>query len=76
MIGFMYEGYFYCANVHTIIAREIEYRVNILTSKIREGIPETVVLHDTNTGLKLVSNEHIDPRLFETLVHEIEAKGV
>ncbi|HEY0676958.1 MAG TPA: hypothetical protein VGD17_01685 [Chitinophagaceae bacterium] len=72
MIGFMYDGYFYCANVHKYQSSPIEYHITILASKFKEGIPSKIVLKDEGEGPRLISEEAVFPDLLNTIIGELE----
>jgi hypothetical protein len=72
MIGFMYEGNFYCANVHRFSASRIEYHITILANKLKDGIPEKIVLDDREEGLCPVSKDPVPASLLEIIREEIQ----
>ena len=71
MIGFMYEGYFYCANVHKLPAM-LEYHVAILATKLPAGMPAKLTLRDEESGLKHISAEPVSPAVLDIVTQEIE----
>ena len=74
MIGFTYEGYFYCANVHRFNIEAVEYHVNILTNKSKDGLPSRIVLKDDGHGPRQVSHEPVPTELLHTIVEEIQKR--
>lgn len=72
MIGFMYEGYFYCANVHRYQASTPEYHVTILTSKLKDGIPPRIIFKDRGHEPEPASREQVSPALLNTILDEIQ----
>lgn len=75
MIGFMYEGYFYCANVHKFQASALEYHITILSNKLIDGMPARITLKKEHDGLTPVSKEAVPPVLLKTILAEIEKQG-
>lgn len=75
MIGFMYEGYFYCANVHKFHTSQLEYHITILSNKLLDGMPARITLKKEDKGLTPVSRETISPVLLQTILAEIEKQG-
>lgn len=73
MIGFMHDGYFYCANVHRYRhSGTVEYQVTILTNKTRPDIPSRLVLAEKEAGsLALVSEVKVSPAFLQTVLAEI-----
>lgn len=72
MIGFMYEGYFYCANVHRFDASQLEYHITILSNKLLDGMPARITLKKGAMGLMPASNDTVPPALLHTILAEIE----
>ena len=73
MIGFMHDGYFYCANVHRYRhGTSIEYHITILTNKSRPDIPPRIVLEQQEQGdLVLVSGGIIPSSFLDQVFEEI-----
>ena len=71
MIGFMYEGSFYCANVHCFNNSPTEYHITILASRLREGLPSRIILKDEGRGPQQISHEPVPPVLLSTIIEEI-----
>lgn len=76
MIGFMYEGYFYCANVHKLQASQLEYHITILSNKLLDGMPARITLQKDGHGLMPVSRDTVPAALLQTILAEIEKQGV
>ena len=74
MIGFMYEGSFYCANVHMFNNSPIEYHITILANKPKDGLPSRIVLKDEGEGPHQISHEPVPPVLLDTIVEEIQKR--
>jgi len=73
MIGFVYEGYFFCANVHHFQHPSgTEYHITVLTTKSRSDIPSSIVLEDRDDGFLQVSRDPVPPVFLETIISEIE----
>ena len=74
MIGFMHDGYFYCANVHRYRhGANIEYQVTILTNKSRPDIPSRIVLaEERQGGLSLLSGKSVPQSFLYNVCAEIE----
>ncbi|MGB8194512.1 MAG: hypothetical protein WCF67_21450 [Chitinophagaceae bacterium] len=72
MIGFMYEGYFYCANVHRSHMSPAEYQVVILSNKLSDGVPQTMVLRDVGNKLIQTSGHAAPSALLTNVLAEIE----
>ena len=73
MIGFMHDGYFYCANVHRYRhGATIEYQVTILTNKSRPDIPSRIVLAEQQGRLSLLSGSSVPQSFLQTVFAEIE----
>lgn len=75
MIGFMYEGYFYCANVHRFHASQLEYHITILSNKLMEGMPARITLKRVDKGLVPASRDVIPGALLQIILAEIEKHG-
>ena len=75
MIGFLYQGYFYCANVHKHNNSPVEYHVTILASKSRDELPSRIILKDEGHGPMLISREAVSPALIDVIVEEIRKRG-
>lgn len=76
MIGFMYEGYFYCANVHKLHASpQLEYHITILSNKLLDGMPARITLKKEDRGLMPVSKDTVPAPLLQTILAEIEKHG-
>jgi len=71
MIGFMYEGYFYCANVHKVPAI-MEYHVSILSSKLPDGMPARITFKEQSNGLSYNDVKGVSADLVSTIISEIE----
>jgi len=74
MIGFMYEGYFYCANVHRYNISPVEYHITILANKVRDGLPSRIILKDEGHGPELASRDKVSPGLLNAIVDEIQRR--
>jgi hypothetical protein len=72
MIGFLYQGHFYCANVHKFRHSLVEYHVTILTNKPKDGVPSTIVLRDEGEGPRQASPEPVPEALLRVIVSELE----
>jgi len=72
MIGFLYQGHFYCANVHKFRRAPVEYHVTILANKLRDGIPSRIVLKDDGHGPKKVSDDPVPEALLTVIVSELK----
>ena len=73
MIGFMHDGYFYCANVHRYRhGSSLEYHVTILTNKSRPDIPARIILEEQEQGdLVMVSGGLIPASFLDNIFSEI-----
>lgn len=72
MIGFMHDGYFYCANVHKYRhASTVEYHVTILTNKVRPDIPSRIIFEEDEMGLSQISEAPVPPDFLKTVIGEI-----
>lgn len=73
MIGFIYEGYFYCANVHKYRhAARLEYHVTVLTTKSRPDIPSAIILENRDQHLVQISRDAVPSAFLDTILKEIE----
>ena len=77
MIGFMHDGYFYCANVHRYRhGSSVEYQVTILTNKSRPDIPSRIVLEQQEQGDFVLVSETLVPASFlEIIFTEIDKRN-
>jgi hypothetical protein len=74
MIGFMYEGYFYCANVHRYNISPAEYHITILANASRNGLPTSIILKDAGSTLQPASKEPVPSALLNTIITEIQKR--
>jgi hypothetical protein len=74
MIGFTYEGSFYCANVHRFNQAPVEYHITILANKIKDGLPSRIILKDEGQGPQQISQEPVPAMLLDTIVEEIQKR--
>ena len=74
MIGFTYEGYFYCANVHRYNITPIEYHITILANKTKDGLPSRIILKAEGKSLNHASKEPIAPELLNSIITEIQKR--
>jgi hypothetical protein len=72
MIGFMYEGYFYCANVHRYYNSFIEYHITILANRQEDGIPTRIILREDGQSRQKISADPVAPDLLNTILREID----
>jgi hypothetical protein len=72
MIGFMYEGYFYCANVHRYHTSSLEYHITILANRLKEGMPDRIILKDGGPGYRQALPDGVSGALLNTIVEEIQ----
>jgi hypothetical protein len=75
MIGFMYEGYFYCANVHRYNISPVEYHITILANRFKDGLPSRIILKDEGKALTQASREPVSPALLNVIVNEIQKRA-
>ena len=74
MIGFTYEGYFYCANVHRYNILPAEYHITILANNFKDGLPSRIILKDEGKALKHHSREPVSPTLLNVIINEIQKR--
>jgi len=74
MIGFIYEGYFYCANVHKYNNSPVEYHITILANRAKDGLPSRIILKDEGQGPKPASHEQVCPELVNIIIAEIHKR--
>lgn len=74
MIGFMYEGSFYCANVHRFNHSPVEYHITILANRPKDGLPSRIILKDEGEGPQQTSHEPVPSVLLSTIVEEIQKR--
>lgn len=72
MIGFMYQGYFYCANVHRIQLTPLEYEVVILSNRVNDGLPDKIVIRNVGDRYVQAWGRSVQPALLKTILAEIE----
>jgi hypothetical protein len=72
MIGFMYERYFYCANVHKYHHSSVEYHITILASKLKDGIPSRIVLKEEGRSKQDISTDPVPKSLLDIILREID----
>lgn len=75
MIGFTYQGYFYCANVHKHNQSPVEYHITILANKAKDELPSRIILKDEGHGPRITSREPVSPALVEIIVDEIRKRA-
>ena len=74
MIGFTYEGYFYCANVHRYSITPVEYHITILADKSKDGLPNRIILKHEGPGLWQASKDAIQQALLNSIIEEIQKR--
>lgn len=74
MIGFTYEGYFYCANVHRYNISPTEYHITILANKAKDGLPTRIILKDEGHSLRHDSREPLPQELLNSIITEIKKR--
>ena len=72
MIGFMYQDYFYCANVHRSHASPAEYQVVVLSNNLDNEVPARMVLKEIGDKLLQTSGNPAPPVLLTNILAEIE----
>lgn len=72
MIGFLYQGHFYCANVHKSRSPHTEYHVSILTGKYTQDMPSPVILKEESGQLRLSPAGSLPQGLLDTIISELQ----